>query len=411
MDTEGLENTPEPVEGSGWLTPASGAIGVASFLSDLGHEVPTSLLPSFLTVTLGAPAAALGLIEGVADGVAGVAKLAGGALADDPHRRRNVAVGGYVTTAILSSAIGGATTALQVGLLRTGAWAARGIRGPSRNALLADVVPAEAYGRAFGFERAMDNLGAILGPLLALALVAAIGVRRAIFASIVPGLLAAVAIAYAARRVRTSTTRERRPIKLQVRPVMRGALGRLFVGMGAFEFGNAAATLMILRATELLTPGRGEHAAAQIAVLLYVGYNLAGTLASIPAGHLVDRRGSLLALVGGTLAFLLAYLTFAGTGASVAVLGLAFVLAGVGIGLVETAEATAVATLAPEPVRGSAFGLLAATQSAGNLAASAVAGILWTAVSPRAAFLWLATWMVAALIAFLVTPSRSRVGA
>jgi hypothetical protein len=82
-----------------WLTPGAGAIGVASFLSDVGHEVPTSLLPSLLTVTLGAPAAALGLIEGVADGISGVAKLAGGALADDPHRRRNTAIGGYTTKA------------------------------------------------------------------------------------------------------------------------------------------------------------------------------------------------------------------------------------------------------------------------------------------------------------------------
>ena len=123
-----------------WLSPAVGAIGVASFFSDVGHEIPTSLLPSFLTVTLGAPASALGLIEGVADGVAGVAKLAGGAIADDPHKRRGVAVGGYATTAVLSSAIGVATAPIQVGILRTGAWAARGIRGPSRNALLADVV-------------------------------------------------------------------------------------------------------------------------------------------------------------------------------------------------------------------------------------------------------------------------------
>ena len=114
-------------------------------------------------MTLGAPASALGLIEGIADGAAGFAKLAGGALADDPGRRRRVAVGGYAVTAVLSSAVGLATAAWQVGVLRTGAWAARGIRGPSRNAILADVVHPSAYGRAYGFERAADNLGAIVG--------------------------------------------------------------------------------------------------------------------------------------------------------------------------------------------------------------------------------------------------------
>ena len=388
-----------------WLTPAAGAIGVASFLSDVGHEVPTSLLPSFLTATLGAPASALGLIEGVADGVAGVAKLAGGALADDPHRRRATAIGGYTSTAVLSSAIGLATAPLQVGILRAGAWAARGIRGPARNALLADVVEPETYGRAYGFERAMDNFGAIVGPLLALLLVSFIGVRQAILVSIVPGLLAAVAIYYAARHVTRSTTREHRPVRLQVRPVLKGRLGRLFIGMGAFEFGNAAATLMILRATELLTPSRGEHAAAQIALLLYVGYNVSGTLASLPGGHLSDRRSAVHSLLVGAAAFLAAYLIFASAGPRILVLLAAFVLAGVGIGFAETAEAAAVATLADESIRGSAFGLLAGAQGLGNFAASAIAGILWTAVSPTAAFLWLSAWIVIALIAFLATPT------
>lgn len=400
--TDGLEPDTRPKRFA-WLTPAAGAIGLASFLSDVGHEVPTSLLPSFLVATLGAPASALGLIEGVADGVSGIAKLAGGALADDPHRRRSTAIGGYATTAVLSSAVGLATTPLQVGLLRTGAWAARGIRGPSRNALLADVIEPEAYGRAYGFERAMDNFGAIIGPLLALLLISFVGMRAAILLSIIPGLGAAVAIFYAARHVERPTTRERRPIKLEVRPVLKGNLGRLFVGMGAFEFGNAAATLMILRATQLLTPSRGEHAAAQIALLLYVGYNVAAALASLPAGHLSDRRSAVRALLVGASAFLVAYLVFAGAGASVLVLFVGFTLAGVGIAFAETAEAAAVATMAPEPIRGSAFGLLAGVQSLGNFAASAVAGILWTVVSPTRAFQWLAAWMVVACVAFLAT--------
>ncbi len=405
-----MEDPPEPTSTTraAWLTPASGAIGVASFLSDVGHEIPTSLLPSLLTVTLGAPAAALGLIEGIADGIAGVAKLAGGALADDPHRRRNTAIGGYTATAVLSSAIGLATTPLQVGILRAGAWAARGIRGPSRNALLADLVEPGAYGRAYGFERAMDNFGAIVGPLLALLLVSLVGVRQAILWSVVPGLLAALAISYAARHVAKPTTRDHRPIRLQVRPVLQGRLGRLFIGMGAFEFGNAAATLMILRATELLTPSRGEHAAAQIALLLYVGYNVAGTLASLPGGHLSDRRSAVHSLFVGAGAFLVAYLVFAAAGSGILILLAAFVLAGIGIGFAETAEAAAVASMADESVRGSAFGLLAGLQSLGNFAASAIAGILWTAVSPTAAFIWLSAWMAIACIAFLTSGQAER---
>lgn len=193
--------------------------------------------------------------------------------------------------------------------------------------------------------------------------------------------------------------------------MLRGGLGRLFAGMGAFEFGNCAATLLILRATELLEPGRGQEEAASLAVLLYVAYNLAATLTSLPAGHIGDRRGTRLVLFGGAVAFLAAYVLFARVGPSVPLLAAGFVLAGLGIGSVETAEHAAVATRAPEAIRGSAFGLLAALQSAGNLAASAVAGILWTALSPAAAFAWLASWMLAAVVAFLSMPDDGRAGA
>jgi MFS family permease len=127
-----------------WLTPGVKGIGSASFLADLGHEVPTALLPSLLTTTLGAPAVALGVIEGVSDALAGVARLGGGALADDPNRRRAVAVGGYSATAVLSAATGAATSVWQVAVLRAGAWTARGLRVPARNALLAEADPPPA---------------------------------------------------------------------------------------------------------------------------------------------------------------------------------------------------------------------------------------------------------------------------
>jgi MFS family permease len=257
------------------------------------------------------------VIEGVADGLAGAARLAGGALADDPHRRRTAAVGGYATTAVLSGLIGVATSAWQVGVLRAGAWAARGLRVPARNALLADVVPASAYGRAFGFERAMDNLGAIGGPLLALALVELVSVRTAILFSIIPGLLAVAAILYAIRHTAAPRERKRRPIRLHVRPVLQGRLGRLMIGISVFELGNVAATLLILRATDLLTPGRGADDAAQVAIALYVVYNVAATLASVPAGRLGDRRGMVGVRASGVAAFALAYAGFAATDGSI----------------------------------------------------------------------------------------------
>ncbi|MEA2195410.1 MAG: hypothetical protein QOG42_1844 [Solirubrobacteraceae bacterium] len=403
-----IEPSPDDAASERWLTPGVRGIGGASLLADMGHEIPTSLLPALLTGTLGAPAAALGVIEGVADGLAGAARFAGGALADDPGRRRAIAVGGYGTTAVLSSLIGVATSVWQVAVLRSAAWFARGLRVPARNALLADVVAPAFYGRAYGFERAMDNLGAILGPLLGIALVAAVGVRGAILLSIIPGLLAVGAIVYAIRAARLPPVRPRQPIRIQVRPVLRGELGRLLGAVGAFELGNIAATLLILRATELLTPGRGVDDAAQLSLALYTAYNLAATLVSVPAGRHSDRRRPVQVLVAGTAAFGGAYVVLAVTGASVPILAVGFALAGIGIGCVETAEHAAVASLAPEQLRGSAFGLLATVQSLGNFAASTIAGLLWTFVSPAAAFIYAAVWMLVAAVAFMATGSRRR---
>ncbi|MFI1939808.1 MFS transporter [Streptomyces purpureus] len=392
-----------------WLTPGVKGIGSASLLADVGHEIPTALLPSLLTSTLGAPAAALGAIEGVSDALAGAARFAGGVLADDPSRRRKVAVGGYAATAVLGAATAGATAVWQVGVLRAAAWTARGIRVPARSALLADIVPVKAYGRAYGFERMMDNLGAILGPLLALGLVAWLGVTWAIGLSVIPGLLAAAAILYAIRRTPRPVRRSRVPLRIRVRPVLRGDLGRLMGAVAAFEVGNVAATLLILRASELLAPAYGTRTATTVALALYTAYNVAAAAASVPAGRLSDRlgaRGPVLVLAGGVALFGVAYGLFAGAGDAVAVLAVPFVLAGAGIGAVETAQHSAVAALAPPEVRGSAFGLLATVQSFGNLAASTVAGVLWTAFSPAAAFLYLTGWMVLALLGLLAAARR-----
>jgi len=383
-----------------WLTPAVGGIGVASFLSDASHEVSTSLLPRLL-LNMGAGPAALGVIEGVSDGLAGLARLAGGPLADDPGRRRAIAVGGYATTAVLTSLTGAVNSPVQVGALRGGAWAARGVRVPARNALLADVTPPAAYGRAFGFERAMDNLGAIVGPLLALLLVAVVGTRTAIGLAVIPGLLAAVAVAYAIRHAPPLAPRSGHRLRLVVGPLLHGRLGRLLVGVTAFELGNPAATLLILRATALLGPGRSTDSATKTALALYLLYNLTASIVSLLAGRAGDRHGPARVLILGVLVSGAAYALFAMGVRGVVVLGVAFMLGGASVGLVETAESAAVAAAAPEDLRGSAFGLLAVVQSGGNLVASSVTGVLWAAFSPAVAFTYLATCMAGAIVVLL----------
>jgi MFS family permease len=388
-----------PIEDK-WLTRGVAGIGSASFLADVGHEIPTALLPSLLTSTLVAPASVLGLIEGVSDALAGTARFVGGALADAPSRRRKIAVGGYAGTATLAALTGAATGVWQVGVLRAAAWTARGLRVPARNALLADVVAPSAYGRAYGFERMMDNLGAVFGPLLALGLVAWLGVRTAIELSVIPGLLAAFAIVYAIRATRLPTRRGRVPLRFHVRLVLVGDLGRLMAGVTAFEVGNVAATLFILRASSQLGSNHSSKTATTLALALYVLYNVAATVASLPAGRLADRlgpRGPILLLATGAGLFALSYLGFTASTTNLILLAVPFGLAGIGIGCAETAQHSAVATFAPAAIRGSAFGLLAALQAFGNFAASTVAGLLWTTVSPTVAFSYLAGCMLVAL--------------
>jgi MFS family permease len=256
----------------------------------------------------------------------------------------------------------------------------------------------------------MDNLGAIVGPLLAIGLIAVVSIRTAMYLSVIPGLLSAAAIVYAIRRTAAPKERHHQPVRVRVRPVLAGPLGRLMIGVTAFEIGNCATTLLILRATDLFAAGHGREAATRLAVLLYVGYNVAAALVSVPAGWHGGRRGPVRVLAGGAVLFAAGYAWFAAGPAGPVALLPAFVLAGLGIGCAETAESAAVASLAPEHLRGSAFGLLATVQAGGNLIASAVAGLLWSAVSPLAAFVFLAAAMVIAAV-LIATAGRGSVPA
>ena len=359
----------------------------------------TSVLPSFITHTLGGSAGALGLIEGVSDGLAGIAKLAGGSAANDETRRRKLAAGGYVFTGIATAAIGAATAVWQAGVLRAAAWVARGARGPAKNALLASLAPPEAYGRAFGYERTMDHLGAVVGPLLAAGLVATIGIRHTIYLSVIPGVLAAVAIVVAAREAAGRGTGIRRRVHLEVGALREAGIVRALAPVTLFELGNCATTLLILRATDLLHPGRRIADAAALAVLLFAAHNLVGSALSYPAGHTVDRRGPRAVFAAGVVLFGLAYGGLALPAPGWPLLLLFFALAGAGMGLTDTAESALVARLLPDELRGSGFGFLGGVQSLGDFVSSAAVGLVWTVVSPSAAFILAAGWMVLSVAA------------
>jgi MFS family permease len=411
---QGDDEAPEDDEK--WFSPGVVSVGAASFFSDSGHEIATALLPSFLTSVLHASAAALGIIEGVSDAAMGVMKLIAGPWANDASRRRRLATGGYVGTAIATAAIGFATTVWQAGVLRAFAWIARGVRSPARDALLSSLAPRKAYGRAFGVERAGDNLGAVVGPLAAAWLVRAVGIRPAIWCAAIPGVLAAVAITVAAAEARRQPLTPRQGFSLHLRALRDAGLVRPMLPVVFFECGNTAVTLLILRATQLLqTDGRSIVAATSLAVLIYAGHNAAAAIAALLGGHWVDRSSPRAAFTAGAALYVIAYAGFAyGPSAWPLLLG-AFVLAGCGIGLSETSESTLVAVAVPDQLRGSAFGVLGGVQAVGDLVSSLTVGILYTAVSPEVAFAYAAGWMGLSLVSstFFVTrrsPSASSAG-
>lgn len=401
---------PGPADDSGWLTPGVGSIGAASFLSDAGHEMTTSLLPSFLTSTLHAGPAALGAIEGVSDALIGLSKLAGGPLCADPRRRGRLASGGYLVTAFATSAIGLAVAVWQVALLRALSWMSRGLRSPARDTLLVSLVPRSAYGRASGLERAGDNAGALVGPLMASALVGVLGIRHTMLLAFIPGILAAGAITVAAREARRVVTDPvgRRTLSFNFAELWRVGLGRTLAPAALFELGNVATTLLILRATDLLqADGRSLATATSIAILLYAGHNAAAMVASFAGGHAVDRFGPRRVFGLGAVVYVAAYAAFAWEQHAWPVLLAGFVLAGIGIGCAETAESTMVALSLPDRLRGNGYGVLGLVQSLGDLGASLVAGLIWALVSPTAAFAYAAAWMLAAVTATTFTRNRS----
>jgi MFS family permease len=367
-------------------------VGLASLFSDTGHEMATAALPGFLS-SLGAPAAALGAIEGIADATLSASKVAGGVVTDRPgvDRRRIAAVGYLVTGCGYGSfAFAGSWPALALG--RAVAWAARGFRTPAREALLAEAVPAEYLGRAFGVERAGDSIGAIIGPIIAAVLIGAVGYRQLFAISFLPALGAALSILLLAReapRVRAAA----HDLGLTIRGLATapGRFRSLLAGVGLYGLGNFSATLLILRATQILSAaGRSDTSAAAIAVLLYTAHNAANAAVAYPAGALADRIGRRLVLVLGISLFAAACAAFAFSPASVGVLAVLFVAVGSSTALVETAEGSHAAELLPAALRGRGFGVVGLVDGVGDLVSSILVGLLWTVTAPAWGFAYAA---------------------
>lgn len=373
-------------------------LGRVSFANDLASEFLYPIVPLFLTVTLGAPVAVLGVIEGVAEGIAVGFRGLAGWLSDrfGGGRRR------WITAGYAASAVGRPLLAVAPGWpLVLGARVVdrlgKALRTAPRDALIRDSTVDGRVGASFGYHRAMDTAGAVVGPLVAVGVLAAgLSLRSALWLAVVPGFAALVLLRRVREVPRTSAVGASAPKgRLSLLPRSFWAVLAVWV---VFSLGNSSDVFLILRARDL---GLG----ATLVVLAYAAYNLVYAGLSWPLGALSDRLPRTLVLAGGLAVFALVYLGFAFAPGAWAIWPL-FAVYGAYIAATEGVARAWVADHALAGAVGTAYGLFAAATGASLLVASSVGGLLWSEAGPRWTFLMGAVAATTALIPLLTVAAR-----
>ncbi len=359
------------------LTPNVIKLGIVSFFADVSSEMIYPLTPIFLTTVLGAPMAVVGLIEGVAEAIASIMKTVSGRMSDRTGRRRPFVFVGYLLSAVAKPLIALAGGWALVFVARFADRFGKGLRTSSRDALIADSVDAKTRGLAFGWHRAFDTMGAVIGPLLAILCVKYVENLRFVFLwALVPGIIGALIVLFVKER-RTALGSGNSTFKLSSLPT---PFRRYLVAWSAFSIANSSDIFLILKAKQV-----GYSTALVIAV--YAFYNLTYALASPYLGHLSDKmeRKNLLAL--GLIAFAAVYVGFA----LVVHPWQMWVLFGIyGLYMAATdgvSKALAIDLVEAE-VRATAVGVMSTFSGIAALIASTVAGVLWNAVGSWAAFVY-----------------------
>jgi MFS family permease len=369
-------------------------LGIVSLLTDVGTELIYPLIPLFLSDVLHARREFIGAIEGAAEATAALIKVVSGQLADRAARKKPLTVLGYGLSSLVRPLVGLATAPWHVLLTRVADRIGKGVRSSPRDALLADATPPAQRGRAYGYHQALDNAGAILGPLLATALLAAgIGLRSLFLLAAVPGALAMAALVFGVREPPAATP-PARSVADPAGRASRSALARYLVAIALFGLGNSSDAFLLLRAQQL-------GVAVKWIPLLWMAHNGTKAALSTWGGALSDRVGRRPVIVAGWALYALTYLLF-GWATQAWQMWALFVLYGVYYALTEGTQRALVADLAPGWARGSAFGwynavvglvALPASLGFGALADRFGARVPFTASALLAALasLWLAT--------------------
>ena len=419
--TDTTDNVKEPFDQNKpgrWLNRTVAGAGLTSALGDFCYETTTVILPGFLAV-LGAPAAVLGIIEGIADAVASFTKMVSGYIADKLGHRKLLVLVGYTL-----SPAGQALIAMAAGwpLLLLGriiSWFGKGLRGPLRDAIVIQAITPQTRGRAFGFHRAMDTVGAVAGPLLGVALLgwaqtslswsdSAGPFRFVLWLSVIPGVLAVLAFLILVKDPQHSPNPA-----LKFFNALRGLPARFkryLAAVGIFGIGDFSHSLLILAATQLLTASMGVVQAAQMAGLLYVGRNIVQAAVSYPVGVMADRYGHLLVLLAGyalgALTAILTALAFWFSIDNIVLLGVIFFIAGLYVAVQEALESTVTAEMVSADTLAMSVGALGTVNGVAKFISSTLVGVLWTAISPVFGFGLAALLMMGGTLALARMHSR-----
>lgn len=372
-------------------------LGLASLLNDVASEMIFPLMPQFLLTVLGGSKAWLGLIEGVADTTASLLKLWAGAWSDRAGRRKTFVVAGYVVAALARPLTGLVTAPWQLFVVRSADRVGKGIRTAPRDALLADAADPAIRGRAFGFHRAMDHLGAALGPVLAtLFLLAWPGALRTLFLlTFVPGLAVAALIVFGLKETQRVDERPLSP-RLTLRPFDRNF--RLYLAtLIVFTLGNSSDAFLLVRAGELGVP-------TALLPLLWFAFHVVKSVGNYLSGPVVDRLGPRPLILGGWVVYAAVYVAFAliTTAWQAWVVFLAY---GVFYALTEPAEKTLVTHLVGADRRGLAFGWFNFAIGVAALPSSLLFGWLYDRFGSTVAFGWGA--ILAGIAALMLLGVRS----
>ncbi len=370
-------------------------LGGVSLLTDASSEMIYPLLPAFLTGTLHAGPIFLGLVEGIAEAAASLLKIASGALADRFSGAKPLVVAGYGLSTLARPCMALASAPLQVLAIRLLDRVGKGVRSAPRDALLAAAVEPSARGRAFGFHRAMDNAGAVLGPLLATAaLGAGLEVRDVFALALIPGLLSVALLVFGVRDAPLPAPRAASPV-----PRLPPDFVLFLAVLAVFTLGNSTDAFLILRAQEAGVP--------LVALpLLWTLHHAVKAALGTPLGALSDRFGRRGTIVFGWGVYAASYAGFASASAPLHA-WLLFGLYGLFHAATEGAERALVADLVPDGAHGRAFGYYHAVTGATLLPASLVTGAIWQGIGPAAALgLGAALALSAALLLLLLVPAR-----